>query len=157
MDINNVNRVKASISAAMGLLTALWGWFGWLIIAWVACMALDVFTGMGAGLKKGEWSSTAARDGLWHKAGCIMAVIIAGILDLVIGLLLNNMADILPFHYTVLMCPLMIAWYIITEAGSILENAGRMGAPVPSWAHKAIAVLRDTVDSVGDGATGKNG
>ena len=149
MDINNVNRVKASISAAMGLLTALWGWFGWLVIAWVVAMALDVFTGMGAGMKNGEWSSKIAREGLWHKAGCIAAVAIAGLLDLVVGQLLGNVGNLLPFEYGVLLCPLVITWYILTEAGSIAENAGKMGAPIPRWLRKMISVLRDTVDAVG--------
>ena len=32
-----------------------------------------------------------------------------------------------------LVLPLVLAWYIITELGSILENAVRMGANVPQW------------------------
>lgn len=154
--MDKVNHIKALISAALGLLTALWGWFGWLVVAWILCMVVDYITGTLAAKRRGDWSSAVARDGLWHKAGCIMAVLIGGILDLVVGLLVHNMADVLPFDYTVLLCPLMIVWYIITEAGSILENAGRMGAPVPDWARKAIAVLRDTVDGAGDGATPKS-
>lgn len=63
----------------------------------------------------------------------------------------------MPIRYTVLLSPLIIVWHIITEDGSILENVGRMGGPVPQWAKKAIAALRDTVDSVGDGAAGKDG
>lgn len=155
--MENVNRIKALISAALALLTALWGWFGWLVVAWVACMGVDYITGTLAAKRKGEWSSKVARDGLWHKAACVLAVLTGGILDLVVGLLVNNMADLLPIRYTVLLCPLMIVWYIITEAGSIMENVGRMGGPVPQWAKKAIAALRDTVDSVGDGAAGKDG
>lgn len=154
--MENVNRLKALISAALALLTALWGWFGWLVVAWIFAMGLDVLTGMGAGLKNGEWSSRIAREGLWHKCGAIATVLIAGLLDLVFGLLLDNIGQALPIHYTVLLCPLAIMWYLLTEAGSILENAGRMGAPIPKWAHKAIAALRDTVDKVGDGATGND-
>lgn len=154
--MDNVNRFKGLVSAALALLTALWGWFGWLVVAWIACMMVDYITGTLAAKRMGEWSSKVARDGLWHKAACVLAVLTGGILDLVVGLLVNNMADVLPFGYTVLLCPLMVVWYIITEAGSILENVGRMGGPVPKWAHKAIAALRDTVDNVGDGAAGKN-
>lgn len=153
MDMDNINRVKAALSAALGLLTALWGWFGWLVIAWVVAMALDVFTGMGAGIKNGAWSSKIAREGLWHKVGCIAAVAIAGLLDLVIGQLLGNAGNLLPFEYGVLLCPLVITWYILTEAGSIVENAGKMGAPIPSWLKKMIAALKDTVDA----ATGEDG
>ncbi len=145
--MENVDRIKAGVSAALALMTALWGWFGWLVIAWVVCMALDVFTGMAAGCKKGEWSSQVAREGLWHKAGCVAAVVVAGLLDLVMGQLLGGMGTALPFSYTVLLCPLVVTWYILTEAGSVVENAGKLGAPVPKWLRKAIKTLRESVDT----------
>ena len=143
----NVKAFKAALSAALGVLTALWGWFGWLLVAWIGAMALDVATGMGAALRAGQWSSRVARDGLWHKAGCVSAVTAAGVLDLVAGLLLGSLpADALPFSYTVLLCPLAVVWYLLTEMGSILENAGAMGAPIPGWLRKAIGELRDKLE-----------
>lgn len=143
----NVKAFKAALSAALALLTALWGWFGWLLVAWIAAMALDVATGMAAALRTGQWSSRTARDGLWHKAGCVSAVTAAGVLDLVAGLLLGSLpADSLPFSYTVLLCPLAVVWYLLTEMGSILENAGAMGAPIPGWLRKAIGELRDKLE-----------
>lgn len=150
MNKENINQFKAGITAFVGLLTTLWGWFGWLVIAWIGCMALDVFTGMAAGCKKGEWSSKIAREGLWHKSGCVAAVVIAGIMDLVMGQLLGSVEAALPFTYTVFLCPLVVTWYILTEAGSVVENAGKLGAPVPKWLQKAIAALRDTVDMKAD-------
>lgn len=143
----NVKAFKAALTAALGVLTALWGWFGWLLVAWIGAMALDVATGMAAALRAGRWSSRVARDGLWHKAGCVSAVTAAGVLDLVAGLLLGSLpADALPFSYTVLLCPLAVVWYLLTEMGSILENAGAMGAPIPGWLRKAIGELRDKLE-----------
>lgn len=147
--MENINHAKGALSATLALLTARLGWFGWLVIAWICSMGLDVATGMAAGGKRGEWSSKIAREGLFHKAGCIAAVVISGLLDLVVGQLLGNMRDVLPFHYTVFLCPLVVTWYILTEAGSIVENAGKMGAPIPKWLKKTIAVLKDTVDVAG--------
>ena len=72
------------------------------------------------------------------------------------GQLLGAAGDALPFEYNVLLCPLVIAWYIITEAGSIVENAGKLGAPVPKRLRKAIAALQDTIDAAGDAASEKN-
>ena len=37
----NINGFKAAVTAILAGLTALWGWFGWLVWAWVGCMALD--------------------------------------------------------------------------------------------------------------------
>lgn len=42
---------------------------------------------------------------------------------------------------------LVAAWYLLNELLSITENAGRMGANVPEWLSKYIAVLRDKIDS----------
>lgn len=144
---NRVKAFKAGVSAAVGALTALWGWFGWLVVAWAACMALDVGTGMAAGARRGEWSSERAREGLFHKAGCVAAVTVAGVLDLVVRELMTALpAGALPFTYTVFLCPVMVTWYLLTEMGSVIENAGSMGAAVPAWLKKAIAALRDQVD-----------
>lgn len=145
--MERVTRFKAAISAALALLTAVWGWFGWLVIAWGACMALDLLTGMAAAAKAGEWTSSRAREGLWHKAGCIAAAAAAGLLDLVVGELLAGLpGGALPFEYTVFLCPLTTVWYLLTEVGSIVENAGAMGAPVPAWLQRAVKALRDKVD-----------
>ena len=145
--MEHINGFKAAVAAVLAALTALWGWFGWLIVAWIVFMALDYLTGSAAALKQGKWSSAAAREGIWHKAGCIAAVVMAGILDIVIGQILANLPSVaLPFTYTVFLCPLVVVWYILTEAGSIAENAGAMGAPVPEWLKKAIAALKDKVD-----------
>ena len=142
-----VKTFKAALTAVIGVLTALWGWFGWLMVAWMGCMALDIATDMAVALRAGQWASKTARDGLWHKAGCVAAVTAAGILDLVVGLLLGSLpAGSLPFEYTVLLCPLTTVWYLLTEVGSILENAGAMGAPIPAWLKKAIAALRDKLE-----------
>lgn len=148
--MEHVNHFKAAVTAALALLTALWGWFGWLVVAWVFAMALDYATGSVAALRAGQWSSRAARDGLLHKAGAIATVLTAGLLDLVVGLLLDNLGQALPIKYTVLLCPLAIVWYLLTEAGSIVENAGELGADIPPWLRKAIAALRDTVDKAAD-------
>lgn len=149
--VENVTRFKAALAAVLAAMTALWGWFGWLVLAWVACMAIDYITGYSAAAKNGEWSSNIAREGLWHKAGCIFAVLVAGILDAVVGYLLGNIEGLaLPFTYTVIICPLVVTWYLLMELGSILENVGKMGAPLPEFLKKMIAVLKATVDTAGD-------
>ena len=133
--MDHINGFKAAVAAVLGCLTALWGWFGWLVVAWVACMLLDYATGTAAALKAGKWSCKAAREGLWHKVGAMAAVLVAAILDGVLGLIL------------------VLVWYILTELGSIVENAGRLGAPLPAWLSKAIAALESGVDSAGDKLT----
>ena len=154
--MEQINGFKAALTALCAALTALWGWFGWVVVAWIGFMLIDYATGSAAALRAGEWSSKTARDGIWHKLGSVAAVIVAGILDVVIGHLLGNVPGVeLPFTYTVLLCPLVVIWYILTEAGSIIENAGALGAPIPAWLKKMIATLEQKVEDTGNGITGK--
>lgn len=149
--MEHINGIKAAIAAVVGSLTALWGWFGWLVFAWVVCMAIDYITGSCAALRAGEWSSKQARDGLWHKLGAVVAVLVAVILDGVIGIILANIPALtLPFEYTVFVSVLVLVWYIMTELGSIVENAGALGAPIPPWLAKMISTLECSVDDAAD-------
>ena len=72
-----VDRFKAAMAALLGVLTGLWGWLGWLVVGWVACMVLNYITGSAAACKDGAWSSGAAKEGIWHKAGMIVVVLVA--------------------------------------------------------------------------------
>lgn len=141
------NALKVAVTAIFAGISAALGWFGWLVVAFVACLTGDWITGTAAASKNGEWSSKRGREGIWHKAGCIVIVLVAAVLDGVIGVTVNNIPSIsLPFTYTVLLCPVILVWYILTELGSIIENASKMGAPVPGFLKKAIALFRDGLE-----------
>lgn len=153
---SNVTAAKAAAAAAIAAGTALWGWFGWLVILWALCMVLDYVSGSAAALKAGRWSSTKAREGLWHKAGMILAAMVASLGDVLIGLLLAHMPGIaLPFQYSVLLAPVVVAWYILTELGSVAENAVALGASVPSWLSKLLKSSAEAVDRAGNDIVGK--
>lgn len=149
--MENVTHAKAAVAAAVAVLTALWGWFGWLVVLFVGCMAVDYLTGSAAAMRRGEWSSASARDGIWHKCGSIIVVMVAGAADLLIGTMLGHLPGVvLPFEYTVLLCPLVTVWYTLTELGSIVENAVNLGAPVPQWLRKMLSAAKDAVDKLGE-------
>lgn len=149
--MENVTHAKAAVAAAVAVLTALWGWFGWLVVLFVGCMAADYLTGSAAAMRRGEWSSASARDGIWHKCGSIIVVMVAGAADLLIGTMLGHLPGVvLPFEYTVLLCPLVTVWYTLTELGSIVENAVALGAPVPAWLTKMLDAAKDAVDKLGE-------
>ena len=146
-----IDKMKAAVAATLGLLTGLWGWLGWLVMGWAACMVLDYLTGSMAAAKEGEWSSGRAREGIWHKAGMIVVVAVAAGVDLLLALVLAHLQlVVLPFVYAGLVCPVVLVWYIVTELGSMAENAVAMGAPVPQWLVKLLAMSRSAVDMAGD-------
>ena len=48
MGNNVLTDIKVWITAAIAALTAVWGWFGWLIVAWVLLMLADWLIGSAA-------------------------------------------------------------------------------------------------------------
>ena len=146
---------KVAVAAVLGALTGLWGWMGWMVIGWVICMAADYITGSLAAAKEGEWSSAKAREGIWHKAGMIVVVLVAAGADLLISLVLTNIPAVqLPFEYSGLVCPIVLVWYVVTELGSITENAVSMGAPVPGWLTRLLKVSKEIIDDAGEKIAG---
>ena len=145
---NNMMTFKAGIAAFFTAIGALLGWQGVMIVVWVVAMLLDYLSGTFAALKAGQWSSSVARDGLWHKGGMILVVLVAGTADLIMGIVCDNLP--LGMTWPVLILPLVLAWYILTELGSILENAVKMGAPIPAWLVKLLKVGEQIIDRVGE-------
>lgn len=142
--------IKAAIVAFFTALGSFLGWKGIMAIAWVAVMALDYISGTAAACKSGEWSSTTARQGLWHKGGMILVVIVAAIADGVMVIICEHIP--LGIAWPNIILPLVLAWYIITELGSILENAVKLGAAVPAWLTKLLKASLKAVDTTGEAA-----
>lgn len=141
----NLTAIKAAIAAFFTALGAFLGWQGVMIFIWLGAMLLDYLSGTLAAWLSGEWSSAVARDGIKHKAGMVIVVIVAGIADLTLTLVCEQLP--VDLTWPVLVLPLVLAWYILTELGSILENAVKMGAPIPSWLTKALKVGLKAINS----------
>lgn len=140
---------KAAVTAFFAAVGMLIGWKGIMVLAWVALMALDYATGTFAAMKAGEWCSKRAREGAWHKAGAIIVVIVSAIADGIMLVICGNI-PIINITWPGIILPLILAWYIITELGSILENAIKLGANPPAWLGKIIAASLQAVDTTGD-------
>lgn len=146
----NLVTAKAAMAAGLTALAAFLGWKGIMLLAWLGVMALDYLSGTLAACREGQWSSKIARQGLWHKGGMILVVTVAAIADGVMGMMTACM--ILELDWPGLVLPLVLAWYIITELGSILENAVKMGASVPEFLVKLLKSGIQLTDSAGDSA-----
>ena len=149
--MNSITNIKVGVTSVCALLTALWGWFGWLVVVWVALMLADWLVGSAAAAKAGKWSSAKLREGAWHKGGMVIIVIVALIADWLIGTLLGHLPGVvLPFEYSVLIGPMVIVWYVIGELGSLAEHAVNMGAKVPSWLPRILDISKEAVDAAGE-------
>ena len=146
--------IKVVIAGFFTALGAFLGWQGVMAMVWVGVMAVDYITGTAAAMKAGQWSSAVARQGLWHKGGMIAVVIVAAVADFILGLICNNLP--IGIDWASIVLPLVLAWYIVTELGSILENAVKMGAKVPGWLVKILKASLTAIDATGDAALDLN-
>lgn len=142
--------IKAAVTGAIAFVTALIGPVGWTVVVWIISMLLDYLTGTWAALSQGEWDSSVARQGLWHKLGSIIAVLASTLFDIALGVILPQ-AGIDYGH--IIVTPIVCLWYLLTELGSIVENADKLGAPVPDLLRDMIKKVRNKVDSIGEDQT----
>lgn len=137
--------IKALFVAIFSFLTALWGWLGWAVFILVFAMVTDYITGSIAANAAGEWSSAVARAGLRRKLGVIIAVGVAAFADAGVKIALQSTEGLpftAPFEWPHAFTLVVTLWYMFTEFGSILENIGKLGAPIPPFLKKCIAVLK---------------
>lgn len=150
---DNVTFAQVALAGVFAAIGTMWDKIGWLILLWAIAMGLDYATGTLAALRNKEWNSDKAREGIWHKAGMLVVVVVAGLFDVAIRHITGAAGIVLPFDMLAL--PIVLSWYIITELGSILENAVKMGAEnVPEWLKKGLKIAGDTIDKTGDTAIG---
>lgn len=138
--------IKAALAAIFAFLTALWGWVGWAVWIWIGCMLIDYISGSAAAKKDGEWASSVARAGLWHKLGEVFAVLVAALCDIALHVIIYGAGVQIGIEIPVMVTPVVLLWYIITELGSIAENAGKLGAPIPKWLTKSLAAYKEKID-----------
>lgn len=146
--------IKAYITAFFAVAGTFLGWKGVMLLIWVAAMVLDYISGSLAAHKNGEWDSARAREGLSHKGGMILVVLVAMLFDACLALVAVNIPG-LNMTWPGVIYPVVLVWYIITEAGSILENSIKMGAKVPDWLARGLKITLKTVDQAGNGAVDK--
>ena len=144
----NMLTVKAAMVGFFTTLGAFLGWKGIMVFSWFGVMLLDYISGTIAAALNGNWSSAVAREGIKHKGGMILVVAVAGISDIVMGIIVNHVP--VGIQWPGLIMPMIMAWYIITELGSILENAVAMGARVPAWLVNLLKVSANIMEAAGE-------
>lgn len=150
---DNFVALKATITAAFAAICSFLGWRVIMLLVWVVLMALDYLSGTLAARQNGTWKSAMAREGIGHKTGMILIVVVCMIADFVLLIACENLPyDVINFRWPMVIFPLVTMWYILTEIGSIIENAMEMGATVPAWLPKILNATIRKIDSVGEAA-----
>lgn len=121
--------------------TAIGGWLGWflggcdgLLFALIAFVVIDYITGVMCAINDRTLSSEVGFRGICRKVLIFLLVGIANILDVQVigtGSVLRTA---------------VIFFYISNEGVSLLENAGRLGLPIPQKLKDILAQLHDRAD-----------
>lgn len=91
------------------------------------------------------WNSKKGAKGIIKKVGYLCVIAVAMVVDYILAKTSGTLGFSMPVK--TLFGLLVAVWYLLNELLSIIENAGRMGAPVPEWLKKYIAVLKDKIDT----------
>lgn len=111
------------------------GWFAFLIGEWhisltvlAIFLLIDMITGIMKALVTKKMDSKIGYKGFIRKAGIMLVIIIANLLDLLTG-------------YEFLFRNIAILFYIGLESLSIVENMGHIGVPLPKMITKYLKQL----------------
>lgn len=127
--------IKCAAALAGGVLGVLLGSVDGLLIALIAFMAIDYLTGLIVGVVRKNLSSAVGFVGLAKKVLILLLVIVANLLD--VHVLQGGSAA----------RGLVIAFYLANEGLSIVENAGKLGVPIPQKLVALFAQLKADGDT----------
>jgi len=141
------------LSAAIAWLSLRLGIMFWPLAILMILMIIDYITGMLA--SKAEaiqypddpnygWSSKKGVLGVMKKVGYLGIIVVAVCLDHIIVTTGSYWGYDVPLKG--LIGVIVTVWLVLNEMLSITENSGRMGAPVPPWLAKYIAVLKGKIE-----------
>lgn len=120
--------IIAALCAAMGFV---FGDMNGLMIALIALIVLDYISGVLAAIAEKKLSSEVGAKGIAKKIFMLLIVAVANIVDINViceGHVLKSVT---------------IIFYIANECISLLENAGRLGVPVPKKLTAVLDKLRE--------------
>ena len=149
--------IQGLISAVIAWLSDKLGILFPMLLIFVLMMIGDQFSGMLASKKEASdhpndptlgWSSKKWNAGICKKCGYIFVVGVAITIDYVMLRTATYVGLTLPTQ--TIFGLLTIVWFILNELLSILENAGRLGAPLPEYLKNILVVLKNKVEDKGE-------
>jgi toxin secretion/phage lysis holin len=120
---------KGGITILGGAVGFLFGGWGGLLPILLVAMAIDQCSGLMASYVEGKLSSKVGFKGIFKKVTTLCVVVLAHQIDLA-------------FNTGSTVRDASIFFYIGNELLSFVENAGRMGVPLPAQLVNAVAVLK---------------
>lgn len=125
-------------SAGIGaVISFVFGGWSTLLSILLAFVVIDYVSGFVAAGIEGKLSSNIGMKGIAKKVAVFFVVAVAHMMDVALGYDGHILRDATIF------------FFLANEALSILENAGRIGVPVPGALKKAIDILNEKSEGEG--------
>lgn len=126
--------IKWGMAGATSAATYLFGGWSAILNALLIFVVIDYFTGMAAAGAAGELRSTKGLIGIARKVFIFAMVAVGHLVDRVLG-------DAHLFRDAI------AYFYIANELLSIIENGGKLGAPIPPIVKQAVEALKGKGDN----------
>ena len=123
------NLYKSIVAIGGSAASFLFGGWSSLLTILLAFVVLDYITGVAAAAKEGRLNSEVGGWGIAKKVGTFVIVAVAHLVDSALG-------DAHLFRDAA------IFFFLANELLSVIENAGRIGVPIPPVLQQAVEVLR---------------
>lgn len=121
-----------TVSIVGSMASFLYGGFSSLLMFLIMFVVVDYLTGIMAAYVEKRLSSRVGFKGIAQKVFIFALVSIAHVLDIILGT--NLIKDI------------TILFYLVNEFISIMENASRIGVPIPNILKKVIDAIKKKAD-----------
>ena len=123
-----LKRIFAAICTLVGFL---FGSADGLIVALIVLIVMDYISGVVAAIVEKKLSSEIGAKGIAKKVFMLLIVAVANIVDINVIGEGNTLRTV------------TVLFYIANECISLIENAGRLGVPVPKKLMDVLAQLKD--------------
>lgn len=126
--------IQAVLTVVGGAIGYFLGGLDGLLIVLLAFMVIDYITGIMCAIKDKSISSKVGFSGICKK---ILILVLVG---------MSNLLDIYVLQTGSMLRTAALFFYISNEGVSILENAGKLGLPIPSKIKNVLAQLHDKAE-----------
>lgn len=126
--------IQAALTVVGGAIGYFLGGLDGLLIVLLAFMVIDYITGIMCAIKDKSISSKVGFSGICKK---ILILVLVG---------MSNLLDIYVLQTGSMLRTAALFFYISNEGVSILENAGKLGLPIPAKIKNVLAQLHDKAE-----------
>ena len=122
------------------------------IIILIIAMVLDYISGIIKSYETNTLSSKVGAKGIIKKFSYFLVIVISFIIDFI---LCNYTLNEINIYYPII-SEIIIAWFVINEVISILENVSEIGVPLPKFIINITSHLKNNLDNININKGDKN-